>query len=339
MILRSPVIQRASQDRPYQLITPISMQHARTCEFVSPMHPDKLCDFISDSVVDAYLAQDPKSRVAVETLGGHGVITLSGEVTSTGKVDLKALVQKIVGPRFEVHLHSTQQSPEIARGVDDGGAGDQGIMVGYATAETSTHMPLPYETARRLCRDIFKKYPYDGKVQVTTRGSEIATVVASFQHAKQNELLPLVKSLVEAEEYFVNPAGDWDLGGFDADSGLTGRKIVVDAYGPDVPVGGGAFSGKDYTKVDRSGAYMARRIAVDYLKKYRAQEVLVKLAFAIGKKDPVMATAIVDGVKHPISGYDLTPRGIKELLKLDRPIYAETSTWGHFGNNFVWDGV
>ena len=163
------------------------------------------------------------------------------------------------------------------------------------------------------------------------------SVVASFQNTKSPELLKLVKEIILADEYLINPAGEWAQGGFDADAGLSGRKIIVDNYGPEIPVGGGSFSGKDYTKVDRSGAYMARKIAVDYLKKYNAQEVFTKLAYAIGKPEPVMAVAVVDGKEIPIEGYDLSPRGIRKFLKLDAVKFADTCQWGHFGRGFEWD--
>ncbi|HLD96222.1 MAG TPA: methionine adenosyltransferase domain-containing protein [Patescibacteria group bacterium] len=318
----------------------------RTCEFVSPKHPDKLCDFIADSILDGFLAGDPKSRVAVELLGGHGRVFVSGEVTSAADVDVEALVRKTVGEDYQIVVNISKQSPEISRGVDTGGAGDQGIMMGYATSETETSMPLEYETARKLCQDIYKEYPYDGKTQVTieSNGSNksnqsdyrVTTVVASFQNTKTKELEELVRSLIKSDLYLINPAGEWNLGGFDADSGLSGRKIVIDNYGPEIGVGGGSFSGKDPTKVDRSAAYMCRRIAVDLLKKHKAKKVKTKLAYAIGVKDPVMAVAEIDGQETPIEGYDVTPRGIIELLKLDQPIYAETARWGHFGRNFSW---
>ncbi len=312
----------------------------KTAEFVSPKHPDKICDFIADSILDEYLRHDPSSRVAVEVMGGHNRITVSGEVTSqaNGHVDIEKIVQNIVGPGFEVHVKVVPQSPSIGHGVDVGGAGDQGIMVGFACADTPNFMPLEYELARNLCQEIYKVYPFDGKVQVTIDNKQIKTVVASFQNSKTPDLLKLVQSKIQAEYYLINPAGEWNQGGFDADSGLSGRKIVIDAYGPNVPVGGGSFSGKDYTKVDRSGAYMARKIAVDFLKQNQAQEVLVKLAYAIGKSQPVMAVAIIDGQETALpSGYDLTPAGIQKLLKLNQPIYAQTATGGHFGRGFEWD--
>ena len=309
----------------------------QTCEFVSPKHPDKMCDYIADSILDAYLASDPHARVAVEVMGGHGAITVSGEVTSAYDIDLTKVIESIIGPGFQIVLRLSKQSPEIARGVNGGGAGDQGIMVGYATAETENHMPHVYNLARDLCRAVYAQYPYDGKTQVTIEDGEITTVVTSFQNAKTEELAGLVRSKIQAREYLINPGGEWSLGGFDADSGLTGRKLVVDSYGPNIPLGGGSFSGKDYTKVDRSGAYMARKIAVGDLRKRRAKEVLVKLAYAIGKPDPVMAVAVIDGKEDAIVGYDVTPRRIADQLGLQRPIYAATAEWGHFGNQFPWD--
>jgi len=210
-------------------------------------------------------------------------------------------------------------------------------MVGYACRETKTFMPYEYELARNLCKDIYTKYSFDGKVQVTINDKKIITVITSFQNTKSNELEKLVKSLIKAENYLINPAGEWPLGGFDADSGLSGRKIVIDAYGSQIPVGGGSFSGKDPTKVDRSGAYMARRIAVDLIQKYKADEVLVKLAYAIGKKEPVMALAFIDEKEISIpKKYDLSPQGIIKFLKLERPLYAQTAVWGHFGREFIW---
>ncbi len=204
--------------------------HTKTAEFVSPKHPDKICDFIADSILDEYLKFDPDARVAVEVMGGHKAITISGEITSKVTVDVKKLVSNIVGEGYTINVFATTQSPEIAHGVDIGGAGDQGIMVGHAFSETENLMPLEYELARNLCKNIFKKYPYDGKVQVTIEGEKIKTVVASFQNTKSEELETLVKSLITSEEYLINPAGVWMIGGFDADSGLSGRKIIIDNY-------------------------------------------------------------------------------------------------------------
>jgi S-adenosylmethionine synthetase len=312
--------------------------NTKTAEFVSEKHPDKICDYIADSILDEYLKADSDARVAVEVMGGHGHITVSGEITSTAKVDIEKTVQQIVGNDFKVLVFATRQSPQIAQGVDIGGAGDQGIMVGYACADTENYMPKEYELARNLCQEVYRIYPYDGKTQVTIdEAGNVKTVVVSFQNSKTAELLAFVKSKIQAEEYLINPAGEWTIGGFDADSGLSGRKIIVDNYGPNVSVGGGSFSGKDYTKVDRSGAYMARKIAVDVLKAKEAKEVLVKLAYAIGKKDPVMATIFIDNksVEFPTQ-YDLTPSGIRQFLQLNQVTYKNTSVWGHFGRNFPW---
>ncbi len=312
----------------------------KTAECVSPKHPDKLCDRISDAILDAYLAEDPHSRVAVETVGSHGKIFVTGEVTTHAKdIDIPAIVAEIADGEYSLDIHIVAQSPEIAQGVDTGGAGDQGIMTGYATRETDSFMPKEYELARNLCQQVYAEYPYDGKTQVTlNEQGEVESVVCSFQNAPTEKLSPLVQSVIPgAKEYHVNPAGDWSQGGFDADAGLTGRKIIVDNYGPEVAVGGGAFSGKDPSKVDRSGAYMARRIAVDYLEKYPdANEVLVKLAYAIGHPEALMAIATVDGVPEQVEGYDLTPKGIADLLELKKPVYSSTAEWGHFGRGFAW---
>lgn len=318
----------------------------RTAESVSPKHPDKLCDQISDAILDAYLKEDPFSRVAVDVAGGHGAIFVVGEVTSKAtSVNVSDLVHRIVGPRhdgtpYEVIERIVAQSPEIAHGVDTGGAGDQGIMVGYATDETPEFLPLEYVLARNLNKYLYEQWPYDGKTQITVLDGEITAIVASFQHAPQQELEaqvnawltaePLAKVSEEAFVLHINPAGDWNIGGFDADSGLTGRKLAVDNYGPRVPLGGGAFSGKDGTKVDRSAAYIAREIAVNYLKKRSAHEVYVYLAYAIGYPHPVEATVCIDGQQETITGYDLTPEGIIEALDLRTPGFEGRARHGHF---------
>lgn len=317
----------------------------KTAESVSPKHPDKLCDQISDAILDAYLAQDPKSRVAVEAVGGHGKVFVVGEVTSTGHVEVEPIVGRIAGDvKCEVRI--VKQSPEIAGGVDTGGAGDQGIMVGYACYETKELLPLEVVLARRLNQYLFKKWPYDGKTQVTLKDGQIEAVVASFQNAPQKELITAVQKWLDTDgqakpvkdiKIHANPAGDWHIGGFDADTGLTGRKLVVDNYGPQIPVGGGCFSGKDPSKVDRSAAYAARKIAVDYLKKRKAKEVYCYLAYAIGYPEPLEATVIVDGKQETITGYDLTPKGIIEFLKLRKPQFEQTAQYGHFGHEFTWD--
>jgi len=309
----------------------------KTFEFVSPGHPDKMCDQIADSILDAYLEQDPESRVAVEVMGGHGKIKITGEITSKGDVDMSSIARSVSGEDYDVEIFVSKQSPEIARGVDTGGAGDQGIMVGYACTETDSLMPKGYELARQLCKDIYNEYPHDGKVQVTLSKERITDVVVSFQNAKGSDLEELIREKIKADRYHINPAGDWTIGGFEADSGLSGRKIVIDNYGPYVGLGGGSFSGKDPTKVDRSGAYMARRIAVDRLRESGAKEVTVHLGYVIGEREPVMAVVTVDGVSSDITDYDLTPGGIIKSLNLKEPIYGDTATWGHFGRGFKWD--
>ena len=317
----------------------------RTAESVSPKHPDKLCDQISDAILDAYLKEDPNARVAAETCGGHGVVFVTGEITSTtDNVDIPAIVHRIAGDDMEVHTKIVKQSPEIAAGVDTGGAGDQGIMIGYACDETPEMLPREVVLSRRLNQFIYDKYPYDGKTQVTIApDGSIDSIVASFQNAPGDKLEKLVRDFIENEkldgklELHINPAGDWNQGGFEADTGLTGRKLIVDNYGPRVAIGGGCYSGKDPSKVDRSAAYMARRIAVDYLRKRKAHEVLVRLAYAIGYAEPLEKTVIVDGKPEEIEGYDLTPRGIIKFLDLKRPIYEKTAMWGHYGHEFPWD--
>lgn len=320
----------------------------RTAESVSPKHPDKLCDQISDAILDAYLKDDPMARVAIEACGGHGQVFVTGEITSTTqKVDIPTLVRQIAGADLKVNTKVVQQSPEIAQGVDTGGAGDQGIMIGYATNETPELLPREVVLSRRLNQFIYAKHPYDGKTQITLQDAgddwQVHSIVASFQNTSRAELEELVRAFIEQEnltgtpELHLNPAGDWHQGGFDADTGLTGRKLIVDNYGPRIPIGGGAFSGKDPSKVDRSAAYMARRVAVDYLKKRQAKEVFVRLAYAIGYAEPLEKTVIIDGQPEQIKGYDLTPRGIIKHLDLLRPIYLPTARYGHFGEGFGWD--
>jgi len=312
----------------------------RTAESVSPMHPDKICDRISDAILDACLEQDQESRVAVETMGGHGIITITGELTTNAYIDIRSIVRDIVGDKYGVQVNIVKQSHEISRGVDVGGAGDQGIMVGYATSETKEYIPIEVKLSRNLCEYIFQKYPYDGKTQVTINdNNELVSVVVSFQNVAGDILRHLVREFFGTGDYAIhaNPAGDWNIGGFEADTGLTGRKLAVDNYGTRIPVGGGAFSGKDPSKVDRSAAYMARKIAVDLIKERGAREVYVWLAYAIGYSQPVEATAIVDGQKELVAGYDLTPNGIISYLDLKRPIYSKTAEFGHFGHGFNWE--
>ena len=321
----------------------------KTAESVSPGHPDKMCDQISDAFLDACLTEDPLSRVAIEVMGGHGIVTISGELTTNAYVDPQPIVRRICGEGVGVMANIVKQSPEIAQGVDMGGAGDQGIMVGYATRETPTYMPLEYELARRLNQYLHALHPNDGKTQVTIDDGQLVAVVASWCGIAQKKLEKEVHDFLKHEEllknmdisatkFHINPAGDWHIGGFTADTGLTGRKLAVDNYGPAIPLGGGAFSGKDPTKVDRSGAYKAREIAVKLLTEKGADEVLVQIAYAIGERHPVAAVAWIDGKAEnlDILRDDLTPQGIITSLDLCRPIYEETARYGHFGRGYKW---
>lgn len=334
----------------------------KTAECVTPMHPDKMCDRISDSILDLCLSQDPSSRVAVETLGGHGKVYVVGEITTNaiiGNHAIENIVRQITGDNPEIEIRISKQSPEIANGVDTGGAGDQGIMIGYACRDNEAMIPQELYLARSLAKFIYGRYPYDGKTQITIDDfGVIKTVVASFCYVPKEELAEMINKWLSSQSHHfdikihVNPAGDWNQGGFDADTGLTGRKLAVDNYGTRIPLGGGAFSGKDSTKVDRSGAYIARRLAVDILRANKEyKDVTVEIAYSIGVAEPVMAVfharVTDDFVVHTIIGKsylehinsvpDLTPKGIIDYLKLREPKFAKTAEWGHFGNGFEWD--
>jgi S-adenosylmethionine synthetase len=327
----------------------------KTAENVSFGHPDKVCDQISDAILDECLKQDPHSRVAVEALGGHGKLSIMGEVTTNAEFDAAEIARRVyqeIGyeDELDILVNITKQSSDIARGVDTGGAGDQGIMVGYACNQTDELLPLEHVLATRLIRKLedvrlannsqLAKYLLpDSKAQVTLDGEQVDTVIISTQHRAEidfDALKKLIKEEVikpivpQANNIYVNPAGPFIQGGFEADTGLTGRKITADNYGPQIPVGGGAFSGKDATKVDRSAAYMARYLATEYLKKHNAKEVIVKLAYAIGRPQPVMATAKVDGKDIEISGYDLSPAGIIKKLDLKKPQFRDRARFGFF---------
>jgi len=320
-----------------------------TAEAVSYLHPDKICDQISDAIVDLHLDLDPTARVAVECAGGHGSVTLYGEVTSKVQVDYEPVVQKtykiLTGNDIEVFGHITKQSPDIAKGVDKGGAGDQGIMVGYATRDTKKGMPRDLQMAK----DLLIPFKADAKSQVTYDWVKDTPtdIVLSVQGKSKKELEQYIAEFTvsnpnyyfrEVVKKYCNNTGAFEIGGFDADSGVTGRKIVQDQYGPSVPTGGGAFSGKDPTKVDRSGAYMARWLALNLLHKYGEDYVVVSIAYVIGSKYPVMIEAIVDGVPFNrmdtfIRGYkiDMSVEGIIERFDLRRPIYQDLAKNGHFG--------
>lgn len=326
----------------------------KTAESVTPKHPDKICDRISDAILDACLEQDPRSRVAIETMGGHGIITITGELTTNAYVDMREIAQRVAGGQYGVQINVVKQSNEIANGVDVGGAGDQGIMVGYACKENDRMIPNEVLWSRDLAQHLYSIWEFDGKTQITTNYGFITTVVASFQNAKSEDLKEEIikwvkdkptsaKKAVDNIIIHANPAGDWSVGGFEADTGLTGRKLAVDNYGTEVPIGGGCFSGKDSTKVDRSAAYMARYLACQQLKFTGAKEVYVRLAYAIGHKYPVMVSCVQDGRPvdlHKTILYDreqLTPANIIKFLELKKPVFEETAEWGHFGNKFKWD--
>jgi len=326
----------------------------KTAEFVSPKHPDKLCDRISDNILDYCLTQDPNSRVAIEVQGGHGFININGEITTNIKSELPIndLVEEVVGNEYRIQVKITQQSSEIAQGVDTGGAGDQGIMIGYACNDNDEMVPEEYRLARDLCRYIYDSHEYDGKTQVTIDSeNNITHIVASFQNTPYEELDHRTYEWLENQGVnphsitrYLNPAGDWEQGGFDADAGLTGRKLVVDNYGPRVPIGGGAYSGKDPSKVDRSAAYMARYIAVQELKFCNKvdsddTEIYCQLSYAIGRKEPIQAVCWnQDGESWNVEDhYEVYPNDIIEFLDLKKPIYYETAHWGAYGNGFKWD--
>ncbi len=340
-----------------------------TVESVTSGHPDKVCDQISDAILDACLAEDPTSRVAVETFGGHGTLIIGGEVTTRAKVDYEAIAREIYKKigydhDLDIIVKIVEQSPDIAQGVDTGGAGDQGIMYGYATDETPEFMPEAVVKVHRLAEkleDLRRNNPEfswvkpDGKTQLTVIDGKIKTVLVSTQHAEnisQEEIKklltehligPVIGDLTEIE-VLVNPTGKFVQGGFEADAGLTGRKIIVDTYCGLVPHGGGAFSGKDPSKVDRSAAYMARYAAKNIVAKGLAKECLVSVAYAIGKVEPLMVSAInekgEDISEIVKEKFDFRPRAIIEKLKLRTPVFQKSAAYGHFGRDgFPWEEI
>ena len=357
-----------------------------TSESVSEGHPDKVCDRISDMVVDSYLAKDPVSRVACETLTTTNKVVLAGEIRGP-KIEKDQLINKVrdcikdIGydqegfswktANIETFLH--EQSADIAMGVDskdnkDEGAGDQGIMFGYACKETEDLMPAPIHFSHKILRLMaedrkngsLKGIEPDSKSQVTmlyekNKPVKVTSVVISTQHSKdlnqeqvKDLIIPYIKKSIpsnylnelDANEIYINPTGQFIIGGPDGDTGLTGRKIIVDTYGGAAPHGGGAFSGKDPTKVDRSAAYASRYLAKNIVSSGLSDKCLIQLAYAIGVSKPLsIFVKLADGdeqktenVKKIINeNFDLSPRGIREMLKLNNPIYEVTSAYGHFG--------
>jgi len=308
-------------------------------ESVTYLHPDKICDQISDCIVDACLKQDPFSRVAIETVGGHGSVAIYGELTTKADINIENIVQDyyklLTNKNISVKTNVVKQSPQISQGVNTGGAGDQGVMVGYACDENDMFIPREMYLSRKLLTGI----NIDGKSQVTIVDGKIESVVLSVQDHSKQQLEQRVKDLgIAVDKVYLNNTGAFTIGGFDADSGCTGRKIVVDAYGPRVPVGGGAFSGKDATKVDRSAAYMARWIALHLLHMHSAHEVLVRLGYVIGGDQPLIKQAIIDG-KETSFDIDCRPEAIIERFDLRKPNFTQTAKDGHFGfiNKYSWE--
>jgi S-adenosylmethionine synthetase len=364
-------------------------RHLFTSESVTEGHPDKLADQISDSVLDAIMAQDPLGRVACETLVTTGLALVAGEITTTCHVDYAAIVRETVrdigytdasygfdSKTCAVMCSVDTQSPDIAMGVDTGGAGDQGLMFGYATNESPELMPLPILLAHKLTKRLADARRAgvpnflrpDGKSQVSveyedSRPIRIDTVVISTQHSPDVKTAQLREEIIEhiikptlpphlldaKTKYHINPTGRFVVGGPQGDCGLTGRKIIVDTYGGMGRHGGGAFSGKDPTKVDRSACYMARYIAKNVVAAGIADRVEIQLAYAIGVADPVSVLVdtfgtgrIPDDKTSELvrENFQLTPRGIIESLNLRRPIYRKTASYGHFGRvepEFAWE--
>ena len=363
-----------------------------TSESVTEGHPDKIADQVSDAILDACLEQDPYSRVAAETLTATGLVVIAGEITTKAYVDFQSLVRGVIASiGYDNALYGfdsntcavistiNKQSGDIAQGVDTGGAGDQGMMFGYASNETPELMPAPISLAHKLCRQLTAvrksgKLPYlrpDGKSQVTVEYDEngkparIDAVVISSQHSESisNEELhaDILKYVIQAvlppewldehTKYHINPTGRFVIGGPMGDTGLTGRKIIVDTYGGMGRHGGGAFSGKDPTKVDRSAAYVARYIAKNIVAAGLADRAEVALAYAIGVAEPVSVRIDTFGTGKVGEGkltelvrknFSLTPKGIIESLNLRRPIYQKTAAYGHFGRSepeFTWEAT
>ena len=360
-----------------------------TSESVTEGHPDKLCDLISDSILDEYLKQDENSRVAVETFASKDKITVAGQVTSNGEVDIENLVRNVIKQvgydnektdmdyrTCKIDINITKQSSDIAMGVDVGGAGDQGIMFGYATDETKNYMPYAIDMAHKLAKrlaDVRKENEItylrpDGKTQVTIEYEDnmpkrIDTILISTQHLEEVTMDRLKKDLIEKvinvivpkemmdenTKIYINPTGRFVIGGPLGDTGLTGRKIIVDTYGGYSRHGGGAFSGKDASKVDRSASYMLRHIAKNIVANGYAKKCELQVSYAIGMEKPISIWVNTFGtnkipeediIKIIEEKFDLTPNGIIKYLDLKKPIYTKTTNYGHFGKEEMsWEKV
>lgn len=340
-----------------------------TVESVTSGHPDKVCDQISDAILDACLIEDPMSRVACESFGGHGTLIIGGEITTKADVDFEEVARRVykeIGYDHDLDIITkiVKQSPDIAQGVDTGGAGDQGIMYGFATNENPEFMPDAVVKVHKLAQELEnlrKNNPElswlkpDGKTQITVQDGKIKTVLVSTQHDEKadNETIreALIRYLIKPAignlkdiEILINPTGKFVQGGFFADTGLTGRKIMVDTYCGLIPHGGGAFSGKDATKVDRSAAYMARHVAKNLVARGFGNQVMVSVAYAIGKAEPLMVEAINERGEnlcdYVCSQFDFRPEKIIEHLDLRKPIYQKTAAYGHFGKGGLpWEKI
>ncbi|MBI2595935.1 methionine adenosyltransferase [Candidatus Daviesbacteria bacterium] len=339
-----------------------------TVESVTCGHPDKVCDQISDAILDECLRQDPKSRVAIESFGCHGMLVIGGELTTQAEVNFKKIaadLYKKLGYKEPIKIITriVRQSPDIAQGVDSGGAGDQGIMYGFATDETPQFLPKGVVLVHQLTKGlqklreegILKWLKPDGKAQVTIEGKTVKTILISCQHDKKvtqsqirkdlaNKLIKPIVGNIKGIEILVNPTGSFVIGGFASDTGLTGRKIIVDTYGGLVPHGGGCFSGKDPTKVDRSAAYMCRFVAKNIVANKHAKNCLVSVSYAIGRAEPLMVEAVDQDAKSLSrlveKNFDFRPLAIIERLNLRKPIYLQTASYGHFGNpDYPWEQI